>query len=178
MKFVNFPETQIQELQNIFQEQKIATPNDVIITCLQPIQDKRHYSYWYGGDVIAIDRNQRRMLLSAQGDNIAFLIERSTKNHLVYVKDKSNMGELGFALKRYLSTNEELLQAITHTHPKYVLNFENQNWWEFVLTVPDSNAIDGYTFTHISDAMDEDDLFLCVANLLKDDYPWWNMNLT
>lgn len=98
------------------------------------IMENKLLHYWYGGDVAAVRYKGYLISISAIGDVIASLYEKTDAKgaELAYVKDKGNNGIFGCEMSPYLKNDDELMDAIRN----YRIVIDNNNWYEVSCTDP------------------------------------------
>lgn len=110
---------------------------------LQEIDADRKYHFWYGGDVVELFYNDEiQFVISAIGDVIGNLY--NDKEHLVYFKDKNNMGYFYEEVSKYIKNDKELEECMTcdfisendiDNNKGKLISFDNNNWWEVFLVI-------------------------------------------
>lgn len=105
---------------------------------------------WYGGNILTVMKDGYKYHLHAHGDVCATLYRRPKGSHddgeiVLDVRDKNNEGVFGLELKSFIASDEELYKMTDSTTDgvlskdgfEYVLQLENNNWWEVFVTSPD-----------------------------------------
>lgn len=96
------------------------------VTYLQPVQDKRQLSLWYGGDVVNIKTpNGNEFIISAEG-KVSMRVMRDDET-ILNVYDEDNNGAFGNEIAAYLHTDIELDQLLLEKHPVYRLHKDLKN---------------------------------------------------
>lgn len=152
--------------------------NPLIITkYLQGIHENKRNCAFYGGEVVEIELLDKanykydKVVIMANGDVIGDIYNREGKE-VCHFKDKSNHGNFFITTYDYIKDDEELEKCseyklivnddvlndffATHKDAKYLVNFDNNNWWE-AFCIKDNKV--EYTFvleaTDIEEAIKE-----------------------
>lgn len=149
----------MQTVKDKLNEQGIQTDN---ITWIETIPDNKQAHYWYGGEICSIQKNNKTIIIEADGDINFQLIDKETGRELVYVKDKNRSGSLAHELTQYITNDKELIDAILGNHDKYIAIMNDGNWYECIIRKNiNGEVIDNFTF-------DDETLFECIK--LIDDF--------
>lgn len=122
---------------------------DITIELEQPIEYGKCDFCWYGGLMATVRCNDDEVTVVANGDVIASLIDKKNNEEIAYVKDKSNSGRFDDEMHAYIKNDAHLYEIMKEEDSQYVLNFENNNWFEIFL-----NKVKGITTgkSYVSDS--------------------------
>lgn len=129
-------------LQKMLHKARRTLKESVLIEVYSPVFHKRQDSLWFGGTVAEIHYLGWRFELWANGDVYADLYELPDMQHLFYVKDKHNAGNLSGELMNYIHSDRALHAAEQRKHNKYRLDLNHNNWWEAFAVTPDGEFVD------------------------------------
>lgn len=124
------------------------------------IDTKHQNNLWYGGDIAEIKYKNHRLVIAAVGD-VRVEVADENDNYVGYVKDKNNAGIFYKEFRHFIRDDKHLVKLITDNH----IIFENNNWWECFLYLPDGRFVDmmmalesdwiSEAILEVADSMDE-----------------------
>ncbi len=132
-------------------EQKVAERGARLEMEFTDIRHQMHY--WHGAWMASIYYKGHEFSIRAVGDMFVTLYDESD-DIIAYVKDKGNAGRFYDEMNVYIRSDRHLKKLMTQGR----LEFDNNNWWECFLYLPDNTfvdmmcALDAYT---ISDSVEE-----------------------
>lgn len=144
----------MKELKDKLEQQNIQTDH---IEWSETIPENKQLHYWYGGEICTLTTNDKTMTIEANGDINFRLVDKKTGRELLYVKDKNGAGTLAHELNTYLSSDDELINAIMGKHEKYNAILLDGNWYECMIYQNDT-LVDSFAF-------DDDKIEDCIKNL-------------
>lgn len=144
---------------------RIPTEN-VKITLHQSIEYGKCNYCWYGGLIATIVCGDNQFELMANGDVIVRLLDKITNDVLAYVKDKSNSGSFYDRMQAYIANDAHLETIMADVDPDYVLDFENNNWFEVFLSKVDNQTTDN---SYVSDC---ENVFDAIAEIVENIEKW------
>lgn len=104
---------------------------------LDTIDPQHQMHYWHGGETAYIHYKEHTFVISADGDVRATLYATDNRE-LAYVKDKSNLGHFYDAMSPYIRNDSHLTELTDNGQ----LVFDDGNWWECFLRMPDGSTRD------------------------------------
>lgn len=157
IEFVGFD--RIQEILMRMKLSEILLPEgEISIELHQPIDYGKCDYCWYGGLIATVKNNDNEFTVVANGDVIASLNDKITKEQLAYVKDKSNGGGFYSEMCVFIKSDAHLYEIMEDRDPRFELNFENNNWYEiFWERINGDTTDDSYVsdMTNIFDAISD-----------------------
>ncbi|MCL2578152.1 MAG: hypothetical protein FWE27_08920 [Defluviitaleaceae bacterium] len=122
---------------------------------------RRLHSLWYGGNVVDVKYKGYTFHIEASGEVRCNLNRTNNDNPVCYLKDKSKNGVFDYEMLSYIRFDKTLYKTLNHEHRKFYLEMYNNNWWECFIT--DDKGV----FHDIMWTLDNDDLFISVANVIE-----------
>lgn len=132
-------------------EEKVAERGARLEMEFTDIRHQMHY--WHGGWMASIYYKGHEFSIRAVGDMFVTLYDESD-DIIAYVKDKGNAGRFYDEMNVHIRSDRHLKKLMSQGR----LEFDNNNWWECFLYLPDNTfvdlmwALDAYT---ISEAIEE-----------------------
>lgn len=135
---------------------KKAEDKGLTVLITQEPMKNRELSYWYGGTVATIRKDNMQLSLEATGDvSCVFIKKVNGKLERIECIDKEDSGKFTSCFGDEIKNDDELIQFIQHrknqsdTYPQ--LLFFNRNTWKVFLDINGKPCLElGGRFIHIS----------------------------
>ena len=96
----------------------------------QKIANGKCNCLWYGGNMVTIIYKDYSFFIDVLGDVIVSLQAKDDLHEIARVKDKSNSGIFMDEMSGYIEDDIRLGLLIANKDPEYILNIDNNNWFE------------------------------------------------
>ena len=151
---------QLDEILLMYKLKKYVERKGGKLEILDFIDTEHQNNLWYGGDVAEIKYKGYRLVIAAIGDVRAEVADEND-NYVGYVKDKNNAGIFYSEFRNFIRNDRHLSKLCSENH----IIFENNNWWECFLYLPDGRFKDmmmalesdwiSEAILEVADSMDE-----------------------